>query len=233
MSAAEKNDRQKKLPFHIDAHHRLVAAIIIGVVAAFVTKDFLPITETVLVTWMCFAFINIVFEWWTILTAHPRDVRRMATLQDSSRTIIFLFIVAGTIISLLSIVFLMKSPEHATSQQKTLHIVLNICSVIISWWLVHTVFTLRYAHNYYDKTDDDGKQIPACGLNFPGEDKPDYMDFVYFSFNLGVAFQVSDVAITSSKMRRLVWVHSLISFAYNTAIVALSINIVSGMLSSH
>lgn len=233
MSTAGKNDSRKKLPFHIDAHHRLIAAIVVGIVAAFVAKDFLPNTETILITWMSFAFVNILFEWWTILSAHPQDVRRLATLQDSSRTIIFLFIVAGTIISLLSIAFLMKSPAHATSGQVTFHVILNICSVIISWWLVHTVFTLRYAHNYYDKVDHEGNEKSGCGLKFPGDDKPDYMDFVYFSFNLGVAFQVSDVAITSSKMRRLVWVHSLISFAYNTAIVALSINIVSGMLSNH
>jgi len=233
MPTAEKNESSKKLPFHIDAHHRLVTAIMVGIVAAFVAKDFLPTTETILVTWMCFALINIGFEWWTIITAHPQDVRRLATLQDSSRTIIFLFIVAGTIISLLSIAFLMKSPEHATAEQVTFHVILNICSVIISWWLVHTVFTLRYAHNYYDKVDDDGNEKAGCGLKFPGEDKPDYMDFVYFSFNLGVAFQVSDVAITSSRMRKLVWVHSLISFAFNTAIVALTINIVSGLLSNH
>ncbi len=232
MPTAGRSETQKKLPFHIDAHHRLITAIVVGIVTAFVAKDFLPNTETILVTWMCFALVNIVFDWWIILKAHPQEVRKMATIQDSSRTIIFLFIVVGTIISLLSIAFLMKSPEHATSSQVTFHVLLNISSVVISWWLVHTVFTLRYAHNYYDKVDDNGEEKPGCGLKFPGEDKPDYMDFVYFSFNLGVAFQVSDVAITSSKMRRLVWVHSLISFAYNTAIVALTINIVSGLLSN-
>jgi uncharacterized membrane protein len=231
--SANQNNSRQKLPFLIDAHHRLTIAVIASVVAAFVSKEFLPATETILVTWMCFALVNIVFEWLIILKAHPQDVRRLATLQDSSRTVIFLFIVIGTMISLLSIVFLMKSPANATSEQVTFHVMLNVLSVIISWWLVHTVFTLRYAHSYYKQVDREGKEVPACGLKFPGEDKPDYMDFIYFSFNMGVAFQVSDVAITSSKMRRLVWLHSLISFAFNTAIVALSINIVSGLLSKN
>jgi uncharacterized membrane protein len=103
-------------------------------------------------------------------------------------------------------------------------------AVIISWWLVHTVFTMRYAHLYY--TTDEGKKTPLGGLEFPGNDKePDYLDFVYFSFVVGMTFQVSDVEISSKQIRRLAWAHGLIAFAFNTAIVALSINVISGLVS--
>lgn len=222
---------EKEIAFHLDAHHRLIIAIVVSTAVAFFIKSALPVTETILVSWICFAFSLIVPEWITIVTVHPRDLRKIATLQDSSRTFIFLFVLAGSLISLLSIAFLMKSPEHATAAQVTGHILLTISSVIVSWWLVHTVFTLRYAHQYYDTRNDDGSKKPACGLDFPGEKEPDYFDFVYYSFNIGVAFQVSDVNVTSRKMRRLTWVHSLISFAFNTAIVALSINITSELIS--
>jgi uncharacterized membrane protein len=233
MLAPDAPDSTQKLPFHVDAHHRLIIAIVVSTVAAYLFNNFLPGTETILVTWMCFAFSLIVPEWITILSAHPREVRKIATLQDSSRTIIFLFVLGGAVISLLSIFFLMQSPQNATAAQVTTHVALTIGSVITSWWLVHTVFTLRYAHLYYDTSNDEGQPVQACGLNFPGTKNPDYMDFVYFAFNLGVAFQVSDVAIESQKMRRLAWLHSLISFAYNTAIVALSINITSELIAQH
>jgi len=227
------SSKPKKLAFHFDAHYRLIIAIIVGAVVAFFVKASFPVTETILITWICFAFSLIVPEWITILSAHPRDVRKYASIQDSSRTFIFLFVLTGAMVSLLSIAFLMKSPKDATESQVITHILLTIGSVIVSWWLVHTVFTLRYAHLYYDTHNDQGQEIPACGLNFPEEKEPDYLDFVYFSFNLGVAFQVSDVAITSRRIRRLAWAHSLISFVFNTAIVALSINITSELISNH
>ncbi|MDT3402536.1 DUF1345 domain-containing protein [Mucilaginibacter terrae] len=226
------NSKPKNLAFHFDAHYRLIMAIIISAIVAFAVQSSFPGTETILLTWISFAISLIIPEWITILSAHPREVRKYASIQDSSRTFIFLFVLIGAMISLLSIIFLMRSPKSATESQVLGHIALTMGSVIVSWWLVHTVFTLRYAHLFYDTHNDQGQQIPAGGLNFPEEKEPDYLDFVYFSFNLGVAFQVSDVAITSRKMRRLVWIHSLIAFVFNTAIVALSINITSELLST-
>ncbi|UEG52228.1 DUF1345 domain-containing protein [Mucilaginibacter daejeonensis] len=231
MSATPNNTR--KAPFRFDAHHRLILALVVGVIAGYTFSSLLPGTEAILMTWICFAISLIIPEWITILSAHPRDVRHYASIQDSSRTFIFLFVVGGTLISLLSIFFLMRSPENASPSQVTFHVCMTIGSVITSWWLVHTAFTLRYAHVFYDTRDDNGKKVNAGGLRFPEECEPDYMDLVYFSFNLGVAFQVSDVATTSPRMRRLVWMHSLIAFVFNTAIVALSINITSELLSKH
>jgi uncharacterized membrane protein len=109
---------------------------------------------------------------------------------------------------------------------------LAIGSVIVSWWMLHTVFTMSYAHLYYTSTPDpdDAETEVIGGLQFPDEKKPDYLDFVYFSFVVGMTFQVSDVEISSRSIRRLVLLHGLISFAFNTAIVALSINVVSGLV---
>ena len=106
--------------------------------------------------------------------------------------------------------------------------IVAIIGMILSWSLVHTIFAVRYAHMYYaDHETQSGKY--AGGLEFPDENKPDFVDFAYFSFVLGMTFQVSDVSITSRKIRRMVLWHSLISFGYNAVIIALTINVIAGL----
>ncbi len=111
---------------------------------------------------------------------------------------------------------------------KGLHLAVAITGMILSWALVHTVFAVRYAHLYYSNHKLH-PQTHAAGLNFPEDDRPDFLDFAYFSFILGMTFQVSDVSVTSKKIRRWALWHGLIAFAYNTVIVALTINIIAGL----
>lgn len=102
-------------------------------------------------------------------------------------------------------------------------------TVVFSWLLMHSVFALRYAHNYYgDSLQDHSRH--AGGLEFPGQHPPDYRDFVYFSFVIGMTCQVSDVQVASRMMRRAVLLHGILSFAFNTVILALTINTVSSLL---
>ncbi len=100
-------------------------------------------------------------------------------------------------------------------------------TLLVSWLMTHTTFAFRYAHEYYDV--DPGTGIVG-GLEFPSEKRPDYLDFMYFSLVLGMTFQVSDVQITSRKFRRLAAVHGLLSFLYNTIILALTVNLAAGLL---
>jgi len=95
----------------------------------------------------------------------------------------------------------------------------------LSWFLVHTTFSMRYAHLFYGDNEN-GK---GSGLGFPGNGSPDFVDFAYFSFVLGMTFQVSDVEISSRQIRRLSLLHSLIAFIFNTVIVALTINALAGL----
>src|ERR1700743_2684598 len=143
---------------------------------------------------------------------------------------IFIIVIGASIASLFAIIFLLKMTKGASREDINAHIFLVITSVIVSWVLVHTLFTLRYAHMYYDTDDDEGNAKPMGGLEFPKEENPDYLDFVYFAFVIGMTFQVSDVEISDRQIRRLAWVHGMISFAFNTAIVALSINVISGLV---
>ncbi|MXV16199.1 DUF1345 domain-containing protein [Pedobacter sp. HMF7056] len=187
--------------------------------------------DRALFVWLVFTLVYLLMAWITFLTSHPAEIRKLAALQDSSRTLIFLFILTTSIISLLTVILLMRSGEKLHGAERTTHILLSVLSVASSWWLVHTLYTFRYAHLYYTPVagKQPGKQHTG-GLQFPEEDFPDYLDFVYFSFVLGMTFQVSDVTITSKDLRRLAWLHGMLSFAFNTVIVAFSINVISGMI---
>jgi uncharacterized membrane protein len=107
---------------------------------------------------------------------------------------------------------------------------LGLATVVLSWSLMHTVFGLRYAHAFYGDSDEPGENRHAGGLLFPGERMPDYFDFAYFSFVVGMTCQVSDVQITSHRMRRLTLLQSALAFGFNTIILALLINTVSSLL---
>jgi uncharacterized membrane protein len=227
MAKTTKTERRKL--FGLDARYRLLIASLVTIGAWFFVKNHYTIAELALTLWIIFALIIIVLDWIIILAFHPRELRDMARLQDTSQTFLFLFIIAASVASLVAITFLLKSSKghHDTV---TAHILLSMAAVIVSWWLVHTIFTLRYARLYYETAIKEGAAI-VRGLIFPHDHEPDYLDFVYFSFIIGMTFQVSDVNVSSRTIRRLAWMHGLISFAFNTVIVALSINVISGLIS--
>jgi uncharacterized membrane protein len=212
--------------YRLDAQHRLMIAIIIGAIVFAIFYQPLTKLELALTTWIgCASSI-------VILGSHPREVKKIAKLQDSSRSMLFGFIITASLVSLVAIIFLLKSSKGLSEVERNAHILLSLTTVFISWWMVHTIFSLRYAHMFYDTDTDDGRTRPGGGLDFPDTKEPDYMDFMYFGFVVGMTFQVSDVQITDRHVRRLCLLHGLISFAFNTAIVALSINVISGMVSS-
>jgi uncharacterized membrane protein len=226
----------KNLLIRLDAQHRLYIALAVTLIVFIFSYGKFSIPALIMLDWGSCATTIIILNWVVILTAHPREMRQIARLKDSSRFIILSFVIIASCVSLFSIIFLLKSvskdPGHTHAAH---HILMSIGSVIVSWWMLHTVFTMSYAHLFYTLTpeDDDAKDAVIGGLKFPDEDmNPDYVDFVYFSFVIGMTFQVSDVEITSRAIRRIALYHALISFAFNTAIVALSINVVSGLIGS-
>jgi uncharacterized membrane protein len=216
--------------FTMDAHYRLYISLVVAAIVFFFIRTALSTIGVVLLTWSSFSLTIIILDWILLLSCHPKEVRKVASLEDSSRTLIFIFVIVGSLVSLVAILFLLKSDKHLSEAQITGHVILSMASVIVSWWLVHTLFSMRYAHLYYSTDPDGDKKKPIGGLDFPGGQEPDYLDFVYFGFVLGTTFQVSDVEISSRPIRRLALVHGLIAFAFNTAILALSINVVSGLV---
>jgi uncharacterized membrane protein len=222
---------KKKLILRLDAHYKIYIALTISVAAYFFFKGLSSVPAIILSVWIAFASAIIVLDWIVILWAHPREIRKIASLEDSSRYILFLFVIGASVMSLGAILFLLISSKGGSNAEVSGHVILAMAAVIISWWLVHTIYTMRYAHLYYSTNPDDTTKKPMGGLMFPEENEPDYLDFVYFSFVLGMTFQVSDVEISSRAIRRIAWAHGLIAFAFNTTIVALSINVISGLVS--
>ncbi|MGE5521584.1 MAG: DUF1345 domain-containing protein [Candidatus Dadabacteria bacterium] len=212
---------------------RLLIAAVIGFVVFFYTRQLeATMATSFMVGWMFFAGMMLLFTWNTILLKHPRDLAVVASKQDNSRAFTFVFVLLIAVVSAFAIILLLRSVPGSSKTGLSSHVLLTVVAVGFSWSLIHTLFTIRYAHLYYlfaghkEKEQRDHMK----GLLFPGHEQPDFIDFAYFSFVLGMTFQVSDVQITSRKLRHLALIHGLISFVYNTIIVALSINIISGVI---
>ena len=160
---------------------------------------------------------------------NPAHTRTRAAVEDPGRNVVLFMVLASVATGLASAIAILGHGPHVTNpNEKVLIYVLGLVAVTAGWLLIHTMLTFRYAHLYY--YDDDEDNEADRGLTFPGTPEPSDYDFAYFSFVIGMTFQVSDVQVTDPRVRRVVVGHGLISFAYNTAIVALVINLVSGLL---
>lgn len=213
----------------MDAHHRLLISLFLALVSYFLFQDEKFTSRSFLIIWLAYSCSHLILSWITIISVHPLEVGKLVSSQDTSKTFIFIFIVFAALAGLGAVVLMLSSSKSLQGREAMTYIGLSVLSVITAWWMVHTVFTFRYAHLYYQQLKKEKKGF-EMGLEFPGETKPDYLDFAYFSFVVGMTFQVSDVAISSKQLRRLCLLHALISFVFNTVIIALTISVISNLL---
>ena len=214
-----------------DARHRIVISLTLAIAAWFAVSRQLQSSTRCIITWDTFALSVLVLAWLTIITTPPDKLHARAQKQDLSHILIFIFVLVTACAGLFAVGFLFFSKQAFPDRTHFLiHLFGSMVAVVCSWMLVHTVFGLRYAHTYYGDPDGPGPMAHAGGLQFPGDREPDYMDFAYFSFTIGMTFQVSDVVITSRDFRQLVLVHGMLSFGFNTVILALAISTVSNVL---
>jgi uncharacterized membrane protein len=174
--------------------------------------------------WDIFCLILITLHWYMFFHTSAAETHLKAKMQDETRGEIFAIVVVSTFAGLLAVILLLINKDI-----DPLDLVVAITGMFLSWFLVHTTFSMRYAHLYYGDNKKGHSNKKGAGLEFPGDDEPDFIDFAYFSFVLGMTFQVSDVEISSRKIRRLSLLHSLIAFIFNTVIVALTINALAGL----
>ena len=193
----------------------------------------LPLSSTnmlcrVVLCWDAFAWSLLLLFWAAIFTADTGRIRDVATAEDPGRVILFVIVVTGVMVSLLAVTVLLGTMHTLARSTFLTQIGLAVGAVSGAWLLLHTIFTLRYAHLYYDPDVDGGEG----GLQFPSEKEfePDYLDFAYFAFTIGMTAQTADVAISGRIQRRLTLLHSLFSFSFNTALVAMSISALGGVL---
>jgi uncharacterized membrane protein len=181
----------------------------------------------VVLLWDAFAFTYIIIAWIIIYTGSANLIRKQARKQDGSRFFVFFFVLLCCFASMLSVIILIVYKESMKIPQ-LLYLPVVLVGMILSWFMVHTIYAFHYAHKYYDNDDDPDND--DGGLKFPDENQPDYIDFAYFSFVIGMTFQVSDVTITSRSLRRTVLIHAVLAFGLNTVVVALTINIIAGLI---
>jgi uncharacterized membrane protein len=161
------------------------------------------------------------------LTRDSTEMPALAEAQEDGQWTIFWITLLASVVSFAAVTSEFAGLKDLPVPRRASRIGLVAATLVMSWLLAHVVFALRYAHEWYDR-DGDGKL--KQGLEFPGDTQPDYLDFLYFSIVVGMTFQVSDVQITARRLRRLAMVHGLVSFTYNTIIVALTVNIAAGLL---
>lgn len=157
--------------------------------------------------------------WWLILTSGPEEARARAAVTDPGRPVVWGLALAVGLVTVLSLVPLLSSAP--TLAPHGWMIVLCLWGGIAGWILVHTAFTLHYAHLYYRDVPE-----PAWGLEFPGGKPPSELDFAYVAFTIGTSYAVSDVQVTCPQIRSMILLHSSMSFLYNTGLLAFVINLV-------
>jgi uncharacterized membrane protein len=177
-----------------------------------------------MVGWDIFSLCEIVVSLAIFSAVCPKQLRVLASREDASRPVVFVIVIIAILGSLGGVLLLLKN-QTAWLLSEGLETTIYIAGVTFSWILLHILFTSRYAHLYYGDHPTMKGQI-AKGLDIPGNEAPDYTDFAYFAFVIGMTFQVSDITISSRHIRRVVLMHGLLSFIFNTVIVALTINVV-------
>lgn len=206
--------------------------ILLGLFLSFVGFYLLPRKEMnsiliVMTLWIIFASTFMITSWIVLVKRSVNDIREIAKTDDGSKLFVFLMILLSSFSSMFAVLLLMASKQE-NNYSNGIFLFVTIFGMLLSWAMVHTIFTFHYAHMFYDDSVESDEKV-AGGLEFPKEDKPDYIDFAYFSFVIGCTFQVSDVEVSSRNIRRLVFLHGLISFVLNTFVVALTINLVAGL----
>jgi uncharacterized membrane protein len=196
---------------------------VLGALVVVALPGELKLSTRLLVGWDFGIALYLALAYWMIGHADVARIRRRAALQDEGQSAILILTVAAALASLGAIIAELGTSAGAGRHASQL--ILATLTIVLSWGFVHSMFALHYAHEYYAENAGRGG-----GLTFPGDGQPDYWDFVYFSFVIGMTSQVSDVAITCRPIRRTVTAHGIVSFAFNAALVALTVNIAASAI---
>jgi len=205
---------------------RLIAGALLGLLAWVVLPHSLVLLTRLLLAWDigCASFLVLAAHMFSV--ERDRDMACDAAMQEEGEWTVFWLVVGAVVASFAAII-----GEFSTSKGSAgygWHVALVAATLFVSWLMTHTIFAMRYAHEYFEARPN--KTGIAEGLKFPSDEPPDYWDFFYFALVLGMTFQVSDVVITSRMFRRLATVHGLLGFLFNTVILALSVNIGASLL---
>lgn len=203
------------------SHHRFIVFLALFFAATGLLWRVLPWADAVSVGFDAAAILYIGWMVRLMGTADADDIRAQAQANDSGRAAFLGIASTITLVILVTVAVELRPAGHAHAWQ----IALPVLTLILAWVFGNTVYTLHYAHLYYDDMPDGSDRR---GLGFPETPEPRYIDFAYFSFNLGMCYQVSDVTVNKTGLRRVVMFHAILAFFFNIGVLALALNIVAG-----
>jgi uncharacterized membrane protein len=207
----------------VRARPRIFSSAALAIVVFLLLPPSLRIATRVLVAWDVAVALYLTLLYLLMARSRVNDIRRHAADLDEGRFVILALTIAAALASLGAILAELSTSQGATRTPTQL--ILATVTIVLSWFFIHSMFALHYAHEFYG--DRGGKH---SGLNFPGEEEADYWDFVYFSFVIGMTFQVSDVAIATRPIRHVATAHGIVAFFFNAALLALVVNIAASAI---
>jgi uncharacterized membrane protein len=210
---------------------RLLWSTTLGVITfAWLTPSRIEWSLRAIAGWDVASLTLLALAWSIILRADATETRRRAGQDDPGHHMVFVVVVVASLSSLFAAAVVLREVKTFSGAEEATWTLLTLAAVALSWALTHTAYTLRYAHLHYRTIRNHGRNSDG-GLRFCGTDAPSDIDFAYFAFTIGMCFQVSDVIVTTTGMRRTVLLHAVLSFVYNTTILALALNVVFGLMS--
>ena len=209
---------------HLRARPRMLFSVLVGLLAAFVAPDVGSSVTRSLLGWNIgvWLYLGLIFAF--MLRADHGRLRKVALAHAEGSVVVSAVVAAASLTSLVAIVLELAAAK-AGVRHAVPHALIALVTVMGSWLLLPTLYTLNYASQYYRVEKGEGMSFPGATERF----KPGYLDFAYFSFTIAVALQTSDVAVTTPVMRRMVLVQSLLAFVFNTTILAFTINIAASL----
>jgi len=218
---------------HIRARPRLFLSIGIGILAYFVLPETGRLVTRLLLSWDLATLFFLVSIGLMMARATHEKIRRNAALHDEGQYTILVLSSVAAVASLAAIVVQLGLVKESAGLLKAFHIALAFTTIVTAWAFIHVMFALHYAHEYFDewRSHKDSEPQLRGGLEIIGlTDYPDYLDFAYYAFTVGVANATADINITSRQMRRITLAHSILSFFFNLALLGLTINIAAGLI---
>jgi uncharacterized membrane protein len=217
---------------HLFARPRLLGSVVLGIATILLTPTHWHLSTRILIGWNVGTWLYILLAGLLMHGATSASIERHAKLGDQSRFVVLTLAIIAAAVSLGAILAHLGAVKEMQGYLKGLHIALAAVTVVSAWSFIHMIFTQHYAHEFFVERESE-KGLPEDargGLRFPMTSRPIYADFLYYSFVIGCASQTADVETTSAPMRVVTLIHGIISFFFNTTILALTINIASGLV---
>jgi uncharacterized membrane protein len=201
---------------------RFLVVVAVGLVAGVIAAFLAPWQLALVIGWDTAAALYVASVWAVVSRFTPTETSALATREDSSRVVTSVLLLSAALVSLVGTALVLVKANEAANAGRVMLTAAGIATVALSWAVVHTVFALRYAHEYYTP--------PVGGINFKSDELPDYRDFAYVAFTIGMTFQVSDTDIQRRETRRTVIRHALISYLFGAVILAVVVNVIATLI---